>query len=453
MFIGRRARLVPLPAGRRFSRAALDSPIRASEGRALLVVAGVQHGRKSMQSRECDEMNTPLEARSIPAQGQKTMSTWSLLVWEPDAFTTSLRQVWRELLAASDDPFALYQSPEWFDLRRGLAAADSMPSLAIRRNSARQVIGVVPLYPAEEPCTFPIALKRAYVTRPRKMILIQSGRLLLPAGDRWFDGLFASLCQANREGCLVKIQNVPVPSPLNTYIETSPLIARRYCTFAVPGLSQVHTIPLPSTYDEFLDRYRSKKRYNLRRQIRQLEQHAKGGLELRCFESADDLPEFVAHWDALAAACDPRRDEARSIAARRDTLRRRAELGLMCSYLLMDGSRPIAGFLADCYGSTFMLGKTLHDEAYSPFSPGSCLLHMVIEALIRERGVRLINLGYGLPAGSYRATNIVLDFAAYWLFPRTWKTRLFQIGYGLLRRGIVAAKSISAETTPSDEPI
>jgi hypothetical protein len=51
---------------------------------------------------------------------QRPISSWSVLVSASNPNSIGLRRQWRELLDASDDPFALYQSPEWFDHMREL---------------------------------------------------------------------------------------------------------------------------------------------------------------------------------------------------------------------------------------------------------------------------------------------------------------------------------------------
>jgi Acetyltransferase (GNAT) domain len=388
-------------------------------------------------------MNPLIEARHDRAQGPETMSTWSLLCNGPDTASVSLRQSWRDLLAASGDPFAMHQSPEWFEVNRAEAAAAGLPapSLAVRRNSRQEVVGVVPLHSIHERLVFPLALRRSILTRPKHMIRIPSGRLLLPEGDRWLDGLFSSLGRCGPERPIIRLSNVPVPGPLSTYVGTSPLIRRDYCVYTVPPSPfKVYTIPLPPTYDEFLARYSSKKRYNLRRQLRQLVQHAAGGLTLRRFESPDDVPELLACWDQLSAARETPDPTPVPVEGREVRNRRLAGVGLLCSYVLMDGARPIAGFLGYRCGSVFTVGKTLHDHSYNAYSPGTCLLHMVIEQLVSGGSARLISFGYGYP-GQEWATHAVLDYVSYWLVPATWRSRLFQFAYGRLRRGIAAVKS------------
>ncbi|MHB1557656.1 MAG: hypothetical protein ACYC61_09270 [Isosphaeraceae bacterium] len=100
----------------------------------------------------------------------------------------------------------------------------------------------MPLHSVEGRLVFPLVLRRAFIIRPRQITRIPSGRLLLPEGDRLLDGLFSMLSPERR---IIRLNNVPVPSPLNTYVETSPLIRRDYCVHvAPPGMYKVYTISL-----------------------------------------------------------------------------------------------------------------------------------------------------------------------------------------------------------------
>ncbi len=204
---------------------------------------------------------------------------------------------------------------------------------------------------------------------------------------------------------------------------------------------KVYTISLPPTYDEFLARYSAKKRYNLRRQFRQLEQYAGAGLTLRRFETPDEVPEFLAFWAQILANRETTHPGRMSLVGQESRNRRLAGLGLFCSYVLFGGDRPIATLLGYQYGSVFVVERTLHDQGYNAFSPGTCLLHTVVEQLLAAGSTRLINLGYGSPGHDYRATHTVLDYISYWLIPATWRNRLFQFGYERLRRGVATVKA------------
>ena len=79
-----------------------------------------------------------------------------------------------------------------------------------------------------------------------------------------------------------------------------------------PFHDRISVIPLAASYTEFLSRYGSKKRYNLRRQLRLLREQMDGTLELRVIRSGPDLPEFLDSlrslfgWDVESRAKTPR---------------------------------------------------------------------------------------------------------------------------------------------------
>jgi CelD/BcsL family acetyltransferase involved in cellulose biosynthesis len=351
------------------------------------------------------------------------------------------------MLAASDDPFSLYQSPEWFEGLRGAPLDEcSSHALAVRRDDRDgHLIGIIPLFTARGRCRFPLVLGRAWTSAESEMIVIPSGRLLLPPGDHWFDRFFAAVARRHPERPVLRVENIPVPGPLHDFLHASPRIRRGYYLQQVPGLHQIQVVPLPPSYDQFLTRYSAKKRYNLRRQLRMLQQRAGGQLELRRYVSSRDSPELLASWRTLAISrhraagtTPPSASPSADVEAH---FRRLADLGVLRSYLLRHGGRPIAGIHGYVSGRTFLLGGTIYDPEYAPFSAASALLHMVIEDLIKSCGITLINLGYGQPRHEYRSTNVVLDYASYWLIPKTWKSRLFQAGYAAFRGGVALLKA------------
>lgn len=380
------------------------------------------------------------------------MSSSTLVTTSADAIATDFRDAWVGMLRSSGDPFRIYQSPEWYELvRSGCHTEYESATLVVNQDPERGLAGIVPLYSKEQSIDLPIAMGYTYRMRPKRLIQVPSGNLMLPAGESWFDRLFDRLGELRPAAEAIEMSRVPVGGPLDHYLRSSPRVRREYCLFEVPGLSRIDTIPLPSSYEEFLRSYSSKKRYNIRRQLRQLQERAGGGLRLRSFRQPGEAPEFFDFWDRLGLA----RGDSAPLSADRDRherrFRRMAELGLLYSYVLMDGERPIAAWSAIRWHDLLMLETTLHDPEYNAQSPGTCLLHMVAEQLIQDRAATLINLGYGCPIYKSQATNVALDYVGYWLIPRDWRSHLFELGYNQLRRGIALAKThLKRSRSPAD---
>jgi hypothetical protein len=176
-----------------------------------------------------------------------------------------------------------------------------------------------------------------------------------------------------------------------------------------------------------------------------------GKLNLREYKTVDDVAELRQHFGELGqkrgrplitakdTAWSERFDRCQSSLAKR---------GLLKSFVLKDGDRPVACIFGFQYGKTFLLGSTLHDPEYDDLSPGVALLHLVIERLIQNEGVTSINLGYGVPA-EHRSTNVVLKYMSFWLFPKTPLNRLMLACYLSLKRSVAAFRSLKYRRTQS----
>jgi hypothetical protein len=359
------------------------------------------------------------------------------------------------LAQKSGDPFGLYQSPEWFEYTRADQDVHAgTRAVAVCRNPEQALVGIVPIYQSIDRCLFPLALGRVHASAATIMLTLASGHLLVPPGEDRLDGLFSALAQLQPDPVPLKIENVPVPGPLHDYIRSSLLIRGRYFPYAVPGFERVHTIPLPSSYEQFLALYSAKKRYNLRRQFRLLEKQAEGQLQMTRCDSPDAIPKLLGCYDVLSEfrKGDVEPEEplftVRSPGGIASLYRNMARDGLLRAYLLFDKDRPIAALIGAQLGSTFILRRTLHDSAYNAVSPGVALLHLAIEDLIRQNSASVIILGYGSPEHDYRSTNVLLQYASYWLIPKTLKSRLFHAGYTLLRQGVASLKTAMPTPPP-----
>jgi len=372
-------------------------------------------------------------------------SSWSLLSSTFRSSKTGFRDAWRALAESSDDPFGLYQSPQWFEsMRRMQSGEGPCHALAVRWDKQDRLIGVVPLFVTRERCRFPLVFRRLYMTSPITMIKLVSGRLLLPPGERWLDGLFASIAKRYPGRFVLKIERIPRRGPLHDYLRLSARIQERYFLQEIPGQDRVHTIPLPPSFERFLARYSAKKRYNLRRQLRLLEARTAGKLAMSRYDSSRDIQDLVTDYAKLVQASDRFADAAQFD---EDSLfvahhRRLADDGLLRSYVLKDAEHPVALILGFQFDGTFLLGQILHDPAYVEFSPGTALLHMVIEDLINDGRMNLINLGNGSPENFHRSTQEALDYVSYWLIPKTWKSRVFLASYTAFRRVVASLKSV-----------
>src|SRR6185295_3850254 len=134
------------------------------------------------------------------------------------------------------------------------------------------------------------------------------------------------------------------------------------------------------------------KRYNLRRQARRLGE----AVELRCIERPEDVPALA---DAVAAlghppAVGPGRPITGAPLIEVEKFTDLAAHGLLLCYVLVSDGRPCAVTMGMKHAGTYRLFCISHDHAVAALSPGSTLVFMMIEDLIRRHHIETIDFGF-----------------------------------------------------------
>jgi CelD/BcsL family acetyltransferase involved in cellulose biosynthesis len=83
----------------------------------------------------------------------------------------------------------------------------------------------------------------------------------------------------------------------------------------------------------------------------------------------------------------------------------------------------------------------IYDDSRAAFSPGSTLLFLLIEDLIRQ-GSTLIDFGYGEPAYRHGSTNVLVERGTILLLRKTFANRLYQVGHATFRSVIKLLKHL-----------
>src|SRR5262249_35052794 len=167
--------------------------------------------------------------------------------------------------------------------------------------------------------------------------------------------------------------------PLWQYLQHSRSLRDMFDVYVPNGIQLGHTIPLPPSFQEYLGRFKAKKRYNLLRQVRQLREHGGGALELRRREAPPDVLDFVRDMKALDESAWPPGRRRRFYAHVVDgtEFARLADRGLLLCHVLYCGGRPCAGSIGMIYQRRHYLRAFLRDHRLDRFSPGATLLHLV----------------------------------------------------------------------------
>jgi len=317
---------------------------------------------------------------------------------------SALLQRWRELLAESESHDRVYQSPEYFDYLRSTATRHTPPQLfTVLERASRTVVGVVPLVLRHHGFEFSAGRLRLGSLLAFSVVLLGSAPLM-SARPGLLDLLFEFLLGQFPKCHAISLTSLPSDSKLWRSINDDIGDARGYRKHLLNNWRDCHQIPLPPSFEAFMAQFGSKRRYNLKRQQRQLRDHGGGQLELHRIERPEQLASML---EALARLITP---EHRAQLWTAEEMQGLAQHGMLLCYQIDCGGQPCALILGLRSSDTLHLFNIFHDNALDHLSVGTTILHMAIEDLCNHR-FTCIDLGYGTPGHSYQSSNVTVQRA------------------------------------------
>jgi CelD/BcsL family acetyltransferase involved in cellulose biosynthesis len=338
-----------------------------------------------------------------------------------------LRADWQSLTEATKDPEPLHQSLDFFDYLNAHDPGERI-ALATVRDNTRTLAGVVPLRIRRSPLVYQVR-ERVLCEVGLQGVEIVGGPPRIPEDVAVFDSLFKTMDEMFSDCDLLSVTNIPTSSLLWLYLNRSDYIKDKFLIHNLTGVNLFHTIELPSTFQEYMARYKTKARYNINRQIRHLREFGGGKLELRKIDSKDQIPDLLA----FAAMLDQPSDSLGELAHRRAELANLAERGFLLDYVLICGDTPCAAAFGEIYKGTYAIDRFARNRAFDRFSPGTDILHLLIEDLIRGGRVKLVELGIGAPRYRHSSTNLTRQCASVYLLRKTMNHRLLRISHRAFR--------------------
>jgi CelD/BcsL family acetyltransferase involved in cellulose biosynthesis len=317
------------------------------------------------------------------------------------------RGAWRRLLAESLSPEKIYQTPEFFrflvDTRT--AGADQFELFLITHRVHDKVVGIVPVRISS------IALDIGPATWQPRVVRILGSVPLMPADAALMQHLCTYLLRAFPDCAAVSMQAFPIE------MQAQVQGGRRHRTLVLHGWRDCHTIPLPDAWPAYTARLSAKKRYNLTRQYRLLEQ-ATGPLQLERIDRACAVKLLSEGVGALAPQGDPARKAARDyrvLAANR----------LLLSYVLRSADDIVAVIVGSRYGDTWHVYQILYAPAYHHLSAGTVALHTALQDVVTHFAFTSADLGFGSPRERFASTH-ALKTRAHVLIARrgSWRAHL-----------------------------
>ncbi|MDO8651347.1 MAG: GNAT family N-acetyltransferase [Undibacterium sp.] len=329
----------------------------------------------------------------------------------------NLIAVWHQLLSNSSSPEKIYQTPDFFEfLQKTNDGQDHIELLSIKLVETGEIIGIVPIRFRKLPFEFCFGSKT--LAAPKMQVIVLLGTIpLLQMVPHLFEDLIRYLFEKFPLCNGISLPALPANSDFRSYIRNSSILRDQCRIHVLHGWRECHVIPLVNDFEKYLQQFSSKKRFNLKRQVRLLREHGGGELRLDRIEYPEQVLDLIKARNAVASI------DAISNSSTERVLIGLAQQRLLHSYILMSGERPYAVILATRSEQVLHIHNIFYPEDLARMSVGVSILHLAIEDLTTNFEFLSIDLGYSNPAHNHQSSNSIEIRGHMLLLRKTWRNR------------------------------
>jgi hypothetical protein len=205
----------------------------------------------------------------------------------------------------------------------------------------------------------------------------------------------------------------------------------------IPYRGKRYFIDLSSgSFDDYLNKFAAKTRNTLKRKTRRFAENAGGTIDLRYYQSSDDMMEFCRY--AIAISRRSYQDkigfgfpESEDFIAH---LFEEAEKRQVCGFVLMLNNRPISYVFCRISASIITYTIPGYDPDFVKLSPGTVLIYKILEKLFEERRFKVFD--FGGQAWDYKAFFATgsIDYLKVIWFPVTAKNLILVATHHLVQQ-------------------
>lgn len=320
--------------------------------------------------------------------------------------------LWQALVADSDSPQKIYQTPAFFKFAQDARQpGERLELLTVTRTGDGALVGVVPVRMGKQDLNFkfgPFLLHSAKV----EMINLLGSIPAAPSGTVVADQLVSAMLALLPDAKAVMMPSLPQDSAHWHAVSEIRAEGGSLATSLMGPWRECYQLPLTRTFEQYLEKFSAKKRYNLNRQIRQLTEQA-GTLELERIERPEQVAGMMRSLEALVTSA-----ELQNL-SREKTFTALAAQGLLLCHVLRAGDQVLAAIVATRSPDTLHVHNIFVEKKYLALSIGTSAMHLAIRDLTELGSLKAIDFGYGTPNNDFRSSHVRETRAQVLLFDQT----------------------------------
>ena len=177
------------------------------------------------------------------------------------------------------------------------------------------------------------------------------------------------------------------------------------------------------TFEDYLNKFSKKARYNLIRTVRQFTKNSGDNLDVRCYRLPEEMPEFCRNAAAISRLTYQHQigfgfPQAKQFS---EKLIEESENGKVRGFLLAHNNEPVSYALCRINSDIITYSVIGYDPRFIRLSPGKVLLYRILETLFAEHEFQLFD--FGGQDWDYKAHHATgsIDYARVIWFPKTAK--------------------------------
>jgi CelD/BcsL family acetyltransferase involved in cellulose biosynthesis len=346
---------------------------------------------------------------------------------------TDIKDQWNRLASACKSPGAVYQSPSYSEYLAKTMPARRVDLIILSNDNDSHTLGFVPIQ------HFYVLLPWSSRATTLGGIKLKSINLLgsepnIPETSRAFDEVFSLINVSYKSAQVISMESIPADSFTWRYVSTSKYISENYFVYVLHGFRDCHIVNIPASLEAYHASLTRKKRYNLSRQKRLLENHLGQKLSLIAIDSVTDLHQL---FSALKELKVPTTHES---TLSESEFKFASEYGFTLCYILKCGEQTVGMAIGTKSNSIYKIHRFYYDNSLKKYSVGTTLWQEILCDIITRGSFSKVDMGYGAPTYQYHLTNHIEKRGNVLLVRRSNLNRTLLHFYSLYRNLLLLIK-------------